>query len=289
LAWIESHQTLGRHPKTTRAARALGITRPHLVGHLHFLWWWVLEYAPDGELHDHAALDIAEAAEWPGDPEAFVDALLSCGLGEPGFLRRNEDGSLAVHDWLDYAGRMLAIRKANAERKRLSRGHRCDKAVTVTGMSQKCHSDVTRYQTRPDQTKPPIVPQTPQPAPLKLVAPDPPSARKRASADEGFEKFWSAYPVKAGKANALRAWKGLTEAEKALATEKAAVYARLTAGATAIKYAQGWLNGRRWEDDPETWKRLGRPLDARSTSAPPPAYDPVANEARRREALGLDP
>jgi len=129
-----------------------------------------------------------------------------------------------------------------------------------------------------------------KPAPLTLVAPDPPSARKRASVDEGFEKFWAVYPVKAGKANAHRVWKGLSEADKALATEKAAVYARLTAGATAIKYAQGWLNGRRWEDDPETWKRLGRPLDgARPASPPPLVYDPVANEARRREALGLDP
>lgn len=128
-----------------------------------------------------------------------------------------------------------------------------------------------------------------KPAPLTLVAPDPPSARKRASADDGFEKFWAAYPVKAGKAAALKAWKGLSEADKALATEKAAVYARLTVGATAIKYAQGWLNGRRWEDDPETWKRLGRPLDGRPASPPPLPYDPIANEARKRKMLGLDP
>lgn len=123
---------------------------------------------------------------------------------------------------------------------------------------------------------------------LTLVAPDPPSARKRAN-DDGFEKFWAAYDFKAGKAAAIRAWKRLTEAEKVLATEKAAEYRRLTAGSTAIKHAQGWLNGRRWEDDPEAWRRQGQGVAARPGGPPKPVIDPVANEATMRRALGLDP
>jgi len=45
MAWIESNQELARHPKAKKAARMLGISVPAVVGHLHFLWWWCLEYA----------------------------------------------------------------------------------------------------------------------------------------------------------------------------------------------------------------------------------------------------
>ena len=48
--WIKSYQDLGRHPKTSRLARTLGISRPAAIGHWHLLWWWALDYAKDGDL-----------------------------------------------------------------------------------------------------------------------------------------------------------------------------------------------------------------------------------------------
>jgi hypothetical protein len=68
MAWIESHQSLGRHPKTKAAARALDISRVQLVGHLHYLWWWALDFAEDGDLSGIDPDDIAEEAMWDGDP-----------------------------------------------------------------------------------------------------------------------------------------------------------------------------------------------------------------------------
>ena len=50
MAWIESHQELANHPKTKRFKRALGISTPQAIGHLHLLWWWALDYAQDGSL-----------------------------------------------------------------------------------------------------------------------------------------------------------------------------------------------------------------------------------------------
>jgi len=48
MAWIESHQSLGRHPKMVRLSARVGVCRPQVIRHLQYLWWWTLDYAPDG-------------------------------------------------------------------------------------------------------------------------------------------------------------------------------------------------------------------------------------------------
>ncbi len=56
MAWIESHQALGQHPKTIRLAAILGRAQmPTVVGHLHYLWWWAFDYARDGRIGRHGA------------------------------------------------------------------------------------------------------------------------------------------------------------------------------------------------------------------------------------------
>lgn len=124
MAYIESHQELRAHPKLKKAARSLGIAPACLVGHLHFLWWWALDYAQDGSLGGYADDDIADAAGWDGDPGDFIDALVGCGLpGRSGFLDVAEDGdaTLSIHDWWEYGGKLIAKRRADAERKRTQR------------------------------------------------------------------------------------------------------------------------------------------------------------------------
>lgn len=121
MAWIESHQTIAQHPKTRRSARTLGVTLPAMIGHLHLLWHWALDYAQDGDISAYDAVDIAEAAMWEGDAEAFVDALVNCGPGDAAGFLAYDDGRLVIHDWWDYAGKLVARRQADAERKRQSR------------------------------------------------------------------------------------------------------------------------------------------------------------------------
>ena len=122
MAWIESHQSLKDHPKTKRAARKLGIGVPALIGHLHCLWWWALDYAQEGSLAGYDDEDIAEAAMWEGDAHTFVEALVDCGPGEHiGFLEAGDDGALFVHDWQVYAGKLVERRQADAARKRSER------------------------------------------------------------------------------------------------------------------------------------------------------------------------
>lgn len=67
-----------------------------------------------------------------------------------------------------------------------------------------------------------------------------------------FDDFWKAYPLHKGKIEAERAWNRLSAGDKHKALAGVPAY-RLYCEQTgvAIKYPQGWLNGRRWEDEYE--------------------------------------
>jgi hypothetical protein len=78
------------------------------------------------------------------------------------------------------------------------------------------------------------------------------------SKDSQFQPFWESYPLHKDKARAFRAWRAqLAQVPDA---ERAQLAQRITAGALAYrndpnrdpdhtKFAEGWLNGRRWEDE----------------------------------------
>ena len=114
MAWIESHQETGRHPKTKKLARLLGVSRPAAVGHLHYLWWWALDFAQDGVLDRYDGDDIAEAMEWEGDSKTLLDALI-----ETGYIDETDHG-LMIHDWGEYAGKLMERREKDRARKRAS-------------------------------------------------------------------------------------------------------------------------------------------------------------------------
>lgn len=112
MAWIESHTTLREHPKTKHLCRLLKITRREGVGLLHFLWWWALDYAPEGDLSAWSDEDIADAVDWKRNAGVMMDALLGAG-----FI----DSDRQIHDWYEFAERRIARRRANAERMRAKR------------------------------------------------------------------------------------------------------------------------------------------------------------------------
>ena len=136
MAWIESHEELPTHRKTRRVARTLDINVPQVIGHLHCLWYWCLTHAPDGNLGECDAFDVADAAMWDGDPEAFVKALLQAGW-------LDDDGeSWSVHDWWDGAGKTIARRRNATQRQRRARSER-DESDDGRD-SQSAHGYVTR-------------------------------------------------------------------------------------------------------------------------------------------------
>jgi hypothetical protein len=109
MAWIESHQQLGRHPKMVRLAARVRACRPQVIGHLHYLWWWAVDFAPSGDLSAFAADEIAAASEWNGDANLWLAALKEIGwIDDTGHL----------HDWFDYAGKLIERREKDCGRKR---------------------------------------------------------------------------------------------------------------------------------------------------------------------------
>lgn len=117
MAWIESHQELGHHPKLKRLCRVLKVSPPEAVGHLHYLWWWAADYCEDGDLSRFESIDVAIGAMWDGEEDVFLDALEKCG-----FVDRSADDRLVLHDWDWYFGRLLQRRQNEALRKRERRG-----------------------------------------------------------------------------------------------------------------------------------------------------------------------
>ena len=112
--WIESFSSLPRHRKTRRLASQLEIPIPLTVGYLHMLWYYVLDFAPGGDLSKHRPEDIALGCEWPGDAGEFVDALV---VAE--WLDADDEG-LFIHDW-DEHNQSHRKRQQDAERQRQKR------------------------------------------------------------------------------------------------------------------------------------------------------------------------
>lgn len=117
MAWIESHQSLAKHRKLLRLSGILRVDRVTMIGHLHLLWWWGMDNADiDGSLGDVTPYELAEAAEWRGDPQEFASALV-----EAGFVDLDDDGGYVLHDWYDYAGKLNERRERDRIRKQVQR------------------------------------------------------------------------------------------------------------------------------------------------------------------------
>ena len=217
MAWIESHQSLLRHPKVSRFARILGISKAEAIGRLHMLWWWSLDFAQDGDLSRYDPDDIAETSDWSGDPNLFVTALIQSGFCD--------DNPLRIHDWNDYAGRLMERREKNAERQRISRkniGVRFEQSTQARDV--RVTSQVRHIATVPNRT----VPNSTVPNSTKtkknmrdsfegaqsltgndaegLQVPDIPAERPNEYPSD-FLEFWESYPRRMDKRRTYRVWK----------------------------------------------------------------------------------
>ena len=102
MAWLQVHQTLKDHRKLFDAADELEITPPHMMGLLVSFWLWALDNAPKGDLAGITPRMIARAAQWDGEPEKLAETLIRAG-----WIDENEDGTLEIHDWYEYAGKLI--------------------------------------------------------------------------------------------------------------------------------------------------------------------------------------
>ena len=91
-----------QHRKTKKLKRKLGAEG---VLALISLWTYAAVNHPEGILPLDEE-DIAIAADWDGDPEEFVSALI-----EIGFLEKLEDGTYKIHDWEEHQPWVVGARE----------------------------------------------------------------------------------------------------------------------------------------------------------------------------------
>lgn len=137
MGWIESHQSLGRHPKLLRLSLELQIHKAQAVGHLKYLWWWALDYAPNGDLSGFSAQEISTAAEWPGDPTKFFETLKNI---------KWLDNDNKLHDWQEYSGAYFSSRKRQKKYRNKLRNSYV--TVTATGHNITGHN-ITEHNNTP--------------------------------------------------------------------------------------------------------------------------------------------
>ena len=223
MAWIEVHQALRGHRKTLALRRQLGMeSDAQAIGHLVCLWLGTLDNAPDGDLSEMDDATIAYGADFPEErAKEFVKALQKA---------RFLDGK-CIHNWEEYAGRLIAIRESNRERARKARERKRAKGGQKAepkepeeedapeGVREPCANGARSVReacgaTRPNRTqRNPTVPNItkqnitlPNPTTQDTTVPDTtapnttvPGARARAERQretEWFEQFWQLYPRK---------------------------------------------------------------------------------------------
>jgi hypothetical protein len=162
-AWLEIHQGLPDHPKTFALAQRLDICNEQAVGHLLRLWHWAMDNAPDGIIIAINAQMIADVMHWRGDARQLVDALTARMGAHEGWLAQREDGAFIIHDWSEYAGRLVERRRQDAARKRMARDNKSAGISPaplpmphpdVRPLSDGCPADVQRYRTEQNRTEP---------------------------------------------------------------------------------------------------------------------------------------
>ena len=184
MAWMESHQTLRDHPKKDRLAELLfNGSVPNdtadlaAIGLLHCLWWWALDYAQDGSLSKFSDRQIAKGCGWNGDSTLLVASLIDA--------RFVDKSTRHIHDWQEYAGRLLAKRELDRNRKAQSR---------VRGTSAGQDADAPRDGAGTHTTN------------KHTQQTDSTDKELMATSVADFETFWQHYPRKLKKQTAMRAW-----------------------------------------------------------------------------------
>lgn len=146
MAWIESHQTLLNHPKLLHLASLMEWDIDTAIAKLHRLWWWCLDYAPDGNVSRHSADMVALSIGLSADMgEKLINSLL-----ESKFLVKNPKKNILVHDWLDYAGRYLRDSKYKRTPEKYKEIINLYKGVVSRHVLSKSHN-VSRLSAVPNQ------------------------------------------------------------------------------------------------------------------------------------------
>ena len=178
------------HPKVFDLCERLKIRRPAAIGYLELLFHFTAKYAPQGDVGRFSDKRIEAALDWPGAAGKLVSALC-----EAGWIDRDAEHRLVVHDWCDHAD--------DSVKKRLARSglQFVTLAAKVTG--QNPVSDRKVSATQPDNGGLPEPEPEPEPMPEPSQAkPEPAAAGPPSEGDgESYESRFRAALLARGFGN----------------------------------------------------------------------------------------
>jgi hypothetical protein len=231
MAWVRIDDGFPDHPKALQAGPMA-------------CWLYVCgiayanRYLTDGFIPERQVHRLIDAKK----PEVLTAALVDAGLWEV------SEGGYQIHDYLDYQSsseKVTADREAT--RKRVE-AYRDRKSGQYTNGSANVTPLLTRYESVSNEDV--------TPAPINIPRKKH-SSSVCASAEtypEDFEAFWSAYPRKRSKGDALKAWQVLRP--------DAALLARMLDAIEVSRKSEDWREERgKYVPYPASWLRAAGWLD----------------------------
>jgi hypothetical protein len=239
VAWFKVDDRLHDHYKARRVRRSHYDKRRDVAP----FGLWVLAGSWCGSNPTEGFIPLEVLEEWDDSAHEYAERLIKAGLwikdevaGEPGYR---------FHDWHDQNPQAAQDSSAYGKRGNHVRWHEkegktdpeCEFCAPESGDT----SGATRGDTRGDSGG-----ESSRPVPTR---PDP------TQKDDGFAEFWALYPRKAGKGQAVKAWKAATKKADAAAI-LAGLRLQLPTLALGRKtdgdyrpFPATWLNGERWADE----------------------------------------
>lgn len=228
------------------------------VGLLEALWHFTAHHHPDGQL----GADFARAARWmgwQGTPDGLLEALVLTG-----WIDRDDEGRLAVHDWFAHCDRYV--------RRKL--GRRADGRVAPSYRRPAEHVDLR------DDGLPEGDPRDARGLPMGIQRAAPPGSVEEKSSgvtpepqrksqgtstfaanaarqviEERFGLLWDAYPARLGangeptrgsRKKALAVWRGLSDRQRTAAEDGLEAFAALVGERPPD--CERYLRNERWTD-----------------------------------------
>lgn len=225
--WIKMRMELQTHPKVVRILSATRADKFRVIGGLHAVWCVFDQHSSNGVLVGYTPETMDHIIGWEGLSQAMINV---------GWMAYDGDETLALPEFDEHNGKSAKRRAEDQKRKRESR-------VCPQSVRNLSADEADRQPKKSGLEK-------------RREEVNPPTPRKRGDDDEpaGFDAFWSAYPRKVSKPQAIKAWRKLSPDTQALTAILAGLERDRRSdqwrrdGGQFIPHPATWLNNRRWED-----------------------------------------
>ncbi len=257
MAWIELHQSLREHRKMFACAELLGLSRKEMIGTLVSLWLWALDNAQDGSLGGVSNRTIASVCDWP---ERKADKLVEA-MRISGWIDTGPDGSMIIHDWSDYAGKLMDRREKDRERKRKTNSKPTETERTSAGIPAEVHGNSCATVPKPYLNR--TLPTTE--GDNKADGKGPTAGAPARFDGRLFTTFWEAYPCKIGREAAWEAWRTINPDQATADQIMSALAVWKASGRWDDKGGRFIPRAANWLSDDEYWKSPPAPAKGDAT------------------------